>query len=94
MRGEEDSRGEGKSADEFEVARAATMFEARLVAGYLESRGIRTFIPGEAVIDVYDGAATLWSKGVPIRVAGSQAQRARALLAERERLLRDGEGKV
>jgi len=67
-----------------EVYRARDLFEARLVAGFLQSHEIQTHIPNEYTLDTYDGMATLWSKGVPIHVSLDRFEEARRLLAERE----------
>ncbi|MHC4224397.1 MAG: putative signal transducing protein [Planctomycetota bacterium] len=68
-----------------EIYRAKDLFEARLVAGFLQSHEIQTHIPNEYTLDTYDGMATLWSKGVPIHVPLARFEEARRLLAEREK---------
>jgi hypothetical protein len=67
-----------------EIYRAKDLFEARMVAGFLQSHEIQTHIPNEFSFDTYDGMATLWSKGVPIHVPLDRFAEARQLLAERE----------
>jgi hypothetical protein len=64
-----------------ELTRATDLFEARLLAGFLESEGFRAFIPGEEMITALDGAATIWSAGVPVEVRSEDLEKAREALA-------------
>ena len=69
-----------------EVARARDIFQARILAGLLESHGIPVLIPDEETIVLYDGAATIWEKGVRIeettRVTAIRTQDGRTLGVE------------
>ena len=69
-----------------EVARARDLFHARMMAGLLESQGIRVLIPDEETIQIYDGAATIWEKGVRIQVQADRADEAREILAMQEEM--------
>jgi hypothetical protein len=64
-----------------EVTRAKDIFEARMMAGLLESHGIPVHIPDEETIVLYDGAATIWEKGVRVEVPGNRVEEAIELLA-------------
>jgi len=73
-----------------ELTRAATIFEAQLLAGYLESEGVIARIPDAETIQCYDGAATIWSKGVRVEVRAEDLERARDLFAAWEQRKSDG----
>ena len=79
-----DERDDPTAGGPVEIARAGDLFEARMIAGYLEGFGIPAHIPGEAMMGAMDGAAVIWSKGVRVEVAAPHAEEARRLLAERE----------
>ena len=85
------TRGTGKpKALLAELTRATTIFEAQLLAGYLESEGVLARIPDAEMIQCYDGAATIWSKGVRVEVRTDDLERARELLAAWEQRKTDG----
>lgn len=67
-----------------EVTRTSDMTKARLLAGYLESHGITTHIPDEAMIGMLDGAAVIWDEGISIEVPEELLDEASDLLAERQ----------
>jgi hypothetical protein len=79
-----EERDDGSAEGAVEVARIGDLFEARILAGYLESFGIRAHIPDKAVMGVMDGAAVIWSEGVRVEVPARQAEEAKRVLAERE----------
>ena len=64
-----------------EVTKAKNLFEARLIAGRLESEGIPARIPGESVLETLDGIATIWKKGVSVEVPTELIEMAREVLA-------------
>jgi len=67
-----------------ELTRAADLFRARLLAGFLETNGVAVRVPDEEVIATYDGAATIWSEGVRVEVGAADIARAKELLQEWE----------
>jgi hypothetical protein len=69
--------------DLVEVTRARDLFEARILAGLLESHGIPAHIPGSSTLDTLDGAAAIWSEGIPIVVPRDRATAAREVLLDR-----------
>jgi hypothetical protein len=66
-----------------EVTRAGSLMEARLIVGLLESYGIPAHIPGASMLEMYDGAAAIWSGGVSVEVPRDRAEEARELLLDR-----------
>ena len=76
--------GEEKGPPLVEVARAPDLFKARILAGLLESHGITVLIPDEETIQIYDGAATIWEKGVRLQVRADRAEEAREILTLQE----------
>ncbi len=67
-----------------EVARASDLFQAKILASYLEGFDIPAHVPDEAMMGAMDGAAVIWAKGVRVEVPAQRAEEAKRLLAERE----------
>ena len=81
------------TGDLVEVARLGNLPKARLLCSRLQAAGIRTLIPGESTMDLLDGAAVIWSEGVPVFVSAADADAARDIMAALEELRgRDDEG--
>ena len=64
------------------VGRGRDLFEAQLMSGFLESRGIPAYIPNESSSVMLDGVVAIWSKGVAVEVPADRADEAKQLLAE------------
>lgn len=73
---------DGASDAPVQVAKAGDLFEARLIVGRLEAAGIHAVIPGESMLETYDGVAAIWSEGVPVEVAAHLADEALRILED------------